>query len=206
MGRRSAISAFQGDAEATVMKSSSVKRRVVLSVTVIMLFLHVTQGSLSAQTTNGMIQGTVHDPSGAPISGVSVILKSVETGANRSVTTGGDGTYEFLSLPAGAYEEEASVAGFEKQLRKGIVMTVGATISVNFSLSVGKVMETIIVTDDVGQVETASSTISGVVGENTIRELPLNGRDWLQLATLQAGVIGRLEQQSSAFSTNSRAA
>ncbi|HVR23795.1 MAG TPA: carboxypeptidase-like regulatory domain-containing protein, partial [Candidatus Polarisedimenticolia bacterium] len=188
------------------MGSISVNLRVVLSVTVIMVFLHATQGSLSAQTTNGMIQGTVHDPSAAPISGVNVTLKSVETGATQSVTTGGDGTYEFLSLPAGAYQAEASITGFDTQLRKGIVLTVGATISVNFSLSVGKVMETIVVTDDVGQVETASSTISGVVGENTIRELPLNGRDWLQLATLQAGVIGGLEQQSSAVSTNSRAA
>ena len=188
------------------MKSSSVNLWVVLSVTVIVLFLHATLGSLSAQTTNGMIQGSVHDPSGAPISGVNVTLKSVETGATQSVTTGGDGAYEFLSLPAGAYQAEASVAGFDTQLRKGIVLTVGATISVNFSLSVGKVTQTIVVTDDVGQVETASSTISGVVSETTIRELPLNGRDWLQLATLQAGVIGGLEQQSSAVSTNSRAA
>jgi hypothetical protein len=188
------------------MKSARVYLRVVLSLMLLTLFVHVVQGPLSAQTTNGMIQGTVHDSSGAPVSGVSVSLKSIETGASRSVTTDGDGAYEFLSLPAGAYQAEASLNGFETQLRKGIVLTVGATISVNFSLSVGKVMETIVVTDDVGQVETASSTISGVVSETTIRELPLNGRDWLQLATLQAGVIGGLEQQSSAVSTNSRAA
>jgi hypothetical protein len=188
------------------MKSASVYLRVVLSLMLLMLFVHMVQGPLSAQTTNGMIQGTVHDSSGAPISGVNVTLKSLETGATQSATTGGDGAYEFLSLPAGAYQAEASIAGFDTQLRKGIVLTVGATISVNFSLSVGKVTQTIVVTDDVGQVETASSTISGVVSETTIRELPLNGRDWLQLATLQAGVIGGLEQQSSAVSTNSRAA
>ena len=188
------------------MKSASVYLRVVLSLMLLMFFVHMVQGPLSAQTTNGMIQGTVHDSSGAPISGVNVTLKSLETGATQSVTTGGDGAYEFLSLPAGAYQAEASTAGFDTQLRKGIVLTVGATISVNFSLSVGKVTQTIVVTDDVGQVETASSTISGVVSETTIRELPLNGRDWLQLATLQAGVIGGLEQQSSAVSTNSRAA
>jgi len=188
------------------MKSASVYLRVVLSLMLLMFFVHLVQGPLSAQTTNGMIQGTVHDSSGAPISGVNVTLKSLETGATQSATTGGDGAYEFLSLPAGAYQAEASIAGFDTQLRKGIVLTVGATISVNFSLSVGKVTQTIVVTDDVGQVETASSTISGVVSETTIRELPLNGRDWLQLATLQAGVIGGLEQQSSAVSTNSRAA
>jgi len=77
---------------------------------------------------------------------------------------------------------------------------------VNFSLSVGDVVEKVVVNEETPQVETTSSTISGVVGEAAIRELPLNGRDWLQLATLQAGVVGGLEQQSSANSTNSRAA
>jgi len=85
-------------------------------------------------------------------------------------------------------------------------LTVGGSISVNFSLSVGDVVEKVVVNEDTPQVETTSSAVSGVVGEAAIRELPLNGRDWLQLATLQAGVVGGLEQQSSAVSTNSRAA
>src|SRR3984957_21215679 len=82
------------------MKSASVYLRVVLSLMLLMFFVHMVQGPLSAQTTNGKIQGTVHDSSGAPISGVNVTLKSLETGATQSVTTGGDGAYEFLSLPA----------------------------------------------------------------------------------------------------------
>ncbi len=188
------------------MKRTGVYLRIILSLTAFTFFLHVVPGNVSAQTTNGMIQGTVHDESGAPIAGVSVSLKSIETGASRSASTDSDGAYEFLSLPAGVYQAEASLKGFKTQLRKEIVLTVGANISVNFSLTVGEVVQSVVVTEDIPQVDTTSATVSGVVGEATIRELPLNGRDWLQLATLQAGVIGGLEQQSSAVSTNSRAA
>jgi hypothetical protein len=188
------------------MKRIRVYLRIILSLTAFTFFLHVVPGNVSAQTTNGMIQGTVHDESGAPMAGVSVSLKSSETGASRSASTDSDGAYEFLSLPAGVYQAEASLKGFKSQLRKEIVLTVGANISVNFSLTVGEVVESVVVTEDTPQVDTTSATVSGVVGEATIRELPLNGRDWLQLATLQAGVIGGLEQQSSAVSTNSRAA
>ncbi|HKB90352.1 MAG TPA: carboxypeptidase-like regulatory domain-containing protein, partial [Opitutaceae bacterium] len=82
------------------MKRTRVYLRIILSLTAFTFFLHVVPGNVSAQTTNGMIQGTVHDESGAPIAGVSVSLKSIETGASRSASTDSDGAYEFLSLPA----------------------------------------------------------------------------------------------------------
>jgi Carboxypeptidase regulatory-like domain/TonB dependent receptor len=188
------------------MKLTSNCFRIVLSLAIFMLMLEVIPAYVCAQTTNGAILGTVYDASGAGVPGVRVMLKSVETGVQRSVTTDSDGAYEFLSVSAGAYEVEASLAGFKTQVRQGIVLTVGATSAVNFSLAVGEVQEKVVVTDETPQVDTSSSTLSGVVGEAAIRELPLNGRDWLQLATLQAGVIGGLEQQSNANSTNSRAA
>jgi len=188
------------------MKLKGVCFRIVLSLTIFMLMLEVIPAYVCAQTTNGTILGTVYDASGAGVPGVRVVLKSTETGIKRNATTDTDGAYEFLSVPAGAYEVEASLAGFKTQLRQGIVLTVGATSAVNFSLAVGEVQEKVVVTDETPQVDTNSATVSGVVGEAAIRELPLNGRDWLQLATLQAGVIGGLEQQSSAVSTNSRAA
>ena len=188
------------------MKSTSVWVRAVISLAMFMLLPHVFPTYVRAQTTNGAILGAVHDASGAGIPGVNVVVKNTETGLTRSATTDGDGAYEVLSLPAGLYQVQASLQGFKTELRQGIALTVGASISVNFSLSVGDVVEKIVVNEDTPQVETTTSTISGVVGEAAIRELPLNGRDWLQLATLQAGVVGGLEQQSSAVSTNSRAA
>src|ERR1700724_960069 len=99
------------DVEATgggyCMKSASVCLRVVLSLMLLMLFVHMVQGPLSAQTTHGIIQGPVHQSSGSPISGVNVSMKSIETRASRSVATDGDGAPEFLSLPASAYQAEA---------------------------------------------------------------------------------------------------
>ena len=188
------------------MKSISVWVRVVFSLAMFMFLPQIFPAYAGAQTTNGAILGAVHDASGAGIPGVNVVVKNTETGVTRSVTTDGDGAYEVLSLPAGAYQVEASLQGFKTELRQGIALTVGASISVNFSLAVGDVVEKVVVNEDTPQVETTSSAVSGVVGEAAIRELPLNGRDWLQLATLQAGVVGGLEQQSSAVSTNSRAA
>jgi Carboxypeptidase regulatory-like domain/TonB dependent receptor len=188
------------------MKPWSVGVRIVLSLSLFLFLLQVIPPYVCAQTTNGAILGTVQDASGAGVPGVNVSVKSVETGATRSVVTDSNGNYEVLSLPAGGYEIAASLKGFKTQFRQGINLTVGGSISVNFSLVVGDVVERVVVSDDTPQVDTTSATIGGVVGETAIRELPLNGRDWLQLATLQAGVIGGLEQQSSAVSTNSRAA
>src|SRR6266446_5596452 len=189
-----------------IMKSTSVWVRAVFSLAIFMLLPHVFPTYVRAQTTNGAILGAVHDASGAGIPGVKVVVKNTETGVTRSAITDGDGAYEVLSLPAGAYQVEASLQGFTTELRQGIALTVGASISVNFSLSVGDVVEKVVVNEDTPQVETTSSAVSGVVGEAAIRELPLNGRDWLQLATLQAGVIGGIAQQQPSQSTNSRAA
>jgi len=86
------------------------------------------------------------------------------------------------------------------------VLTVGANISVNFSLTVGEVVESVVVTEDTPQVDTTSATVSGVVARPRYANFLSMAATGLQLATLQAGVIGGLEQQSSAVSTNSRAA
>src|SRR3984893_458012 len=175
-------------------------------VTAVLFFLFGISGNAGAQTTNGTISGAVHDATGAAMGGVNVMLKSVETGASREAATNGDGEYEFVSLPAGGYQATATFTGIKTQQPQGIVLTGGANVAVNFSLSLGDVVEKVVVSEDTPQVDTSSATVAGIVGEATIRELPLNGRDWLQLATLQPGVIGGLEQQSSAVSTNSRAA
>lgn len=166
-------------------------------------------GSVSAlgQGANGSILGLVTDSSGATIAGAAVKITNNGTGAQQSLTTGSTGQYQFPGLPSGSYKIETTATGFKAEVRPSIDLTVGASLTVNLSLQLGNVSETVVVTDQGPQVETTSPTVSGLVGEHAIRELPLNGRDWLQLATLQAGVTGGLGQQATQGSpTNSRAA
>src|SRR5260370_5859040 len=127
------------------MKSISVWVRVVFSLAMFMLF-QIFPAYAGAQTTNGAILGAVHDASGAGIPGVNVVVKNTETGVTRSVTTDGDGAYEVLSLPAGAYQVEASLQGIKTQLRQGSALTVGASSTANFPLPVGAVVQKLVLT------------------------------------------------------------
>ena len=111
-------------------------------------------------------------------------------------------TYQITSVPAGSYEVTASIAGFKTEVRSGISVTVGSDVAVNFSLTVGAVSEKVEVTAEAPQVDASSSTLGGFVNSTTIRELPLNGRDWLQLALLQPGVNLNAAQKQA---DNSRA-
>ena len=162
--------------------------------------------ALQAQVVNGTIFGTVRDSSGAVIPNVAVSAKSVETGAARTAVSDNTGAYQILSVPAGDYEVEAGVSGFRTSVRKGISVTVGASVPVNFELAVGEVQQRVEVEAAAPLVDTTNAAMGGLVGENAVRELPLNGRDWLQLVTLTAGVVGGVGQQSSAGFSNSRAA
>src|ERR1700694_432321 len=154
--------------------------------------------ALKAQVVNGTIFGTVRDSSGAIIAKVTISAKSVERGATRTAVTDNPGTYQNLSVPAGDYEVEAAVSGFRTSVHKGISVTVGASVPVNFELAVGEVQQRVEVEAAAPLVDTTNAAMGGLVGENAVRELPLNGRDWLQLVTLQAGVVGNIGQQSSA--------
>lgn len=161
---------------------------------------------LNAQVSTGAIIGTVKDVSGGLVPNVNITVRNVETGTVRTAISNNDGAYEVPSLLPGAYRVEASLKGFTTQVRTGITVTVGATAKVDFALAIGSVTQTVEVSADVPQVDATSASMGGLVGQQTIRELPLNGRDWIQLATLQPGVVGGIGQQSASSFTNSRAA
>src|SRR5882672_1123602 len=158
----------------------------ILFLTFVIVFTSAQQ--LVGQTVNGSIIGTVRDQAGAVIPNASVSTKSQETGAERSSVTDGTGVFNILSLPAGSYEVTVSAPGFQA-VRRNVTLTVGASLRVDLSLNVGAITDTVNVTAQSAQVDTTSSTISGLVSDSVIRDLPLNGRDWLQLAVLQAGVL-----------------
>ena len=99
-------------------------------------------------------------------------------------------------MAAGNYEVEAVAVGFKTFVHGGLSVTVGESVPVNFELPVGETQQRVEVQAAPPQVETTNASLGGLVGENAVRELPLNGRDWLQLVMLQPGVTGGIGQQS----------
>src|SRR5438105_2960467 len=161
---------------------------------------------IQGQTATGRILGTVRDSTGAVLPGATVSATSLETRAVRTVVTDVAGTYQILSVPAGDYDVQATAVGFQTSIRSRIAVTVGAAVSVNFAMELGTIQQDVSVTAEATQVNTTDASLGGLVGEREVRELPLNGRDWLQLTTLEAGVKGGIGQQSAAAFSNSRAA
>jgi len=144
--------------------------------------------NLQAQVAGGTISGTATDSSGRAINKVNITITHVATGVTRGVTTNDEGFYSAPNLLPGTYEVKFSAPGFSSEVRKNIEVTVGGSVALDQSLRVGSITETVIVQSEVPAVQTSSSDISAVVNATTVRELPLNGRSWTDLAQLQAGV------------------
>ncbi|HMC28768.1 MAG TPA: carboxypeptidase-like regulatory domain-containing protein, partial [Verrucomicrobiae bacterium] len=142
------------------------------------------------------------DESGGAVAGAKVAIKNVATGDVREVTTNADGLYSAPNLLPGNYEVTVTATGFQTLVQKGITLTVGAEHALNFGLKVGQLNQTVTVSEVPPSVDTTSSTLSATVEQRTVVELPLNGRDWTQLATLQPGVISVRAQASTGATAN----
>jgi Carboxypeptidase regulatory-like domain/TonB dependent receptor len=145
-------------------------------------------GVASAQTTS-TIAGRVADSSGGVLTGVTVTARHVATGHSRAVVTGADGRYVLPLLPVGGYELRAELSGFKPLVRKGVETTVAVTTVVDLTLEVGGVAEEVTVAGSTQQVNVSSSELSYLVSGKALEELPLNGRNYTDLAMLQPGVI-----------------
>ncbi len=143
--------------------------------------------SAPAQTT-ATVLGTVTDTSGGVLPGVTVTVRNAATGLTRTAVTDAAGRYREPQLPLGQIDIEAQIEGFQPQLRKGIVLTVGAELVVNFSLGVGSIEETLVVSGEAPIVQTTSAEMGALVDSKMISQMPLNARDVQQLGLLQAGV------------------
>ena len=143
---------------------------------------------LQAQVAGATISGTVTDSTGKVVPNVRVSMNNVATGVSREVTTNEEGFYAAPNLLPGTYEVKFSAQGFKAEVKRDIELTVGASVSLDQQLRVGSITETVTVQSEIPAVQTASSDISTVVNATTVRELPLNGRSWTDLAQLQAGV------------------
>ena len=141
-----------------------------------------------AQTTS-TITGIVQDQDGAFVPGAQVSARDLETNFTRSATADDQGRYTFAEMRVGRYEIKAEMAGFKTWTRSPVVLTLGETAVVDISLEVGSIAGDINIDAGAPLVNTSTPELSYLVGERTIRELPLNGRNYTDLALLQPGVV-----------------
>ena len=141
-----------------------------------------------AQLPTGTILGTVRDTSGAVVPGANLSARNTETGVTRAAQASADGAYRFAALPVGSYEITIEHPGFQKIVQKALTLTVGQEAVVNFSLQVGAVEETVSVSAEAPLVNTTSGSLGGLVSEEKISDLPLNGRNYADLTLLQTGI------------------
>ena len=148
------------------------------------------------------IRGTVTDPSGASVTGAQITATNEATGIARELNSGGDGAYELISLPVGTYTVSVGKNGFKKFETTGIVLAVNQVYVLNIRLSPGGVTEVVRVEANPVQVETTDMQLGAVVSGQAILDLPLNGRDWIQLQQLQPGVVSQSDRRTDTYATN----
>src|SRR6266571_2937997 len=158
----------------------------------LLLMLLICDGSSSAQTVTASIQGIVTDSNGAAIVSAKVAARNIYTDASREIETDGAGRYLIPLLPPGDYEVLISAHGFKKELRQRIKLAVGQELVIDVTLSPGDIASQVNVLADATTVNTTSAALSGLVNDKQIRDLPLNGRSFQQLALLQTGVNAAL--------------
>jgi hypothetical protein len=161
----------------------------------ILVFVVLAAVTLSAQTFRGTILGTVTDPSGAVIAGAKVTVKNTNTGLERATVTSGDGGYSIPELPIGTYTVTVSQAGFQTFVAKDVTVDVATERRVDAAMKTGEITTRVEVAgDELPMVETTSNTLGGVLTQNDVKDLPINGRDYTKLIFLNPGVAGSPDQ------------
>src|SRR3989449_1523990 len=159
-----------------------------LVVAILVLIASGTNWLVFAQTATATIVGVVKDTSGALIPGVSITVKHTDTGQTRTAISSDSGDYNVPLLPVGAYEISTMMPGFKQQVRTGINLVIGQQAVIDLTLEVGAAAEQITVSEEAPLVNTTLSSTSGLITEEQVKALPLNGRSFDQLLVLNAGV------------------
>ncbi len=168
--------------------SSKLQTLVVCFLALVLIHMIAINVDVQAQVAGGTITGTLVDSSGRVIPNATVSITNAATGINRTVTTNEDGAFTAPNLLPASYELTFTAAGFKTDIRRGIELTVGATVTLSVTMQVGAIQETVQVQSEAPAVQLSTSDLSAVVNATTVRELPLNGRSWTDLAALQPGV------------------
>jgi Carboxypeptidase regulatory-like domain len=158
------------------------------------LFLIATS-PLHAQVT-ASIKGLIIDPSGAAVQSANITIRNTETGISRTTTSDSDGRYLVLALPVGSYEVAVSKTDFQDFARSGITLNAAQEVTVDIRLQIGAAKAAITVTEDAPMVNTSTSDISGLVDAHQIKQLPLNGRSYDLLLTLNPGIVNFTSQKT----------
>jgi outer membrane receptor protein involved in Fe transport len=163
---------------------SSITGRVLCALWLVLVGASIAR----AQQTTGTIAGRVTDPQGSAIPGATVSASNAQTGFNRTAVSDNEGLYRLAALPVGTYDVKVELQGFTTVERKSVPVTVGQTVDANFDLKVASLTETVTVTGDSPLIQTSSSSVGGVVDVQDIESLPLNGRQFANLALTIPGV------------------
>lgn len=156
----------------------------VLAVGLIFAAAPCVQGQASSS-----LSGVVTDPSGAAVTGAAITVRDANTGVDRATTSGDNGRYQVLDLPVGDYTIVVRKAGFSVEMRTGVLLAVGQGATADIRLQVAGVQEQVTVDADASILNTSTADISGLVGTEQVRNLPLNGRSYDELMTLDPGVV-----------------
>jgi hypothetical protein len=160
--------------------------------------------TLWSQVVGASLSGTVKDETGAGVPGAAVSVKNIETGAERRLVTDENGRYSAPYIAIGKYQLSAFKEGFNSQLKTGIELVVGQTTEVDMTLPVGELKQVVTVEETPNPVNLSTQQISGLVSERQVKELPLNGRSYDQLVTLNPGIVNyTAERTGGVGSSNS---
>ncbi len=185
------------------LRSSKFFKTFLMLCALLAGFLPAHRGN--AQLTGATLSGQVTDVQRAVIPGASLVIRNLGTDIGRTVTSNGSGIYTVSDLQPGLYSVTATANGFSTFIERNVQLNVGTTRNLDVILIIGAASENITVIAGAADVETDTSVVSATVGQKRIVELPLNGRDWTQLATLQPGVINVRTQASVTNISSNRA-
>jgi len=171
--------------------------RRFLPVLAFAAFFFVATISTLAQLPTGTFLGVVKDSTGAVVPGATVSIQSVETNQLRKAVTDSSGAYRVPALPVGHYQISVEHGGFKTETQTGLNLEVGEEAVVDFTLQVGTTSQTVQVTGETQQVNTTNSSLGSVVSEQTIADLPLNGRNYNDLTLLQPGITQHKDMTNS---------
>ncbi len=165
----------------------------------VLLAAFLTLTALAQQTATAALEGIVSDANGAVIPNAKVTIKNTDTGLTRETATDASGIYRLPALPPGSYQLTASAAGFAENKFTGIILTVGQKLNLDLTLKVAAVGETVDVSAIASIVETTRTNVAASVNERAVRDLPVNGRNFLDFVTLTPGVVRDPRQGDLSF-------
>jgi Carboxypeptidase regulatory-like domain len=142
-----------------------------------------------SRSSSADMTGTVSDPSRLRLRGATVTATNLATGRARGVTTDASGVYRIPLLPPGVYEVKIEIKGFSAQIKKGVILTVGQILTLNFEMAIGDSEEASVIETDEPLIETERTHQSSTITQRPINELPINGRNFLDFARLTPGVV-----------------